>query len=122
MAPRRLPSVANQRSSIGLTAAATTQSLGLDCPGLTQQALGACGIAYPRDTDQQQQVGEQLTADRLWRGDLVFWKGHVAMMLDAERIIHANAHHMATAIEPLSQTRARYVAAGVGEPTAYRRP
>ena len=59
-------------------------------------------------------------ADRR-RGDLVFWKGHVAMMLDGESIVHANAHHMATAIEPLSVTRARYVAAGVGEPTAFRR-
>ena len=98
------------------------ESLGLDCSGLTQQALLACGIAYPRDTDQQQQLGQPLSAGELQRGDLVFWKGHVAMMLDAERIIHANAHHMATAIEPLSQTRARYVAAGVGEPTAYRRP
>lgn len=98
------------------------ESLGLDCSGLTQQALAACGVAYPRDTDQQQQVGESLTADELRRGDLVFWEGHVAMMLDAEQIIHANAHHMATAIEPLSRTRARYVTAGVGEPTAYRRP
>lgn len=98
------------------------ESLGLDCSGLTQQALLACGIAYPRDTDQQEKLGQPLGAEELRRGDLVFWKGHVAMMLDAERIIHANAHHMATAIEPLSQTRARYVAAGVGEPTAYRRP
>ncbi len=98
------------------------ESLGLDCSGLTQQALLACGIAYPRDTDQQERLGQPLAADELRRGDLVFWKGHVALMLDGERIIHANAHHMATAIEPLSQTRARYVAAGVGEPTAYRRP
>ena len=98
------------------------ESLGLDCSGLTQQALAACGIAYPRDTDQQERLGQPLAAADLRRGDLVFWKGHVAMMLDAERIIHANAHHMATAIEPLSQTRARYIAAGVGEPTAYRRP
>ena len=98
------------------------ESLGLDCSGLTQQALAACGIAYPRDTDQQERLGQPLVAADLRRGDLVFWKGHVAMMLDAERIIHANAHHMATAIEPLSQTRARYIAAGVGEPTAYRRP
>lgn len=98
------------------------ESLGLDCSGLTQQALLACGVAYPRDTDQQERLGQPLAAEDLRRGDLVFWKGHVAMMLDAERIIHANAHHMATAIEPLSQTRARYVAAGVGEPTAYRRP
>lgn len=97
------------------------ESLGLDCSGLTLQALGACGIALPRDTDQQQAGGYPVAEGDLRRGDLVFWKGHVAMMLDGETIIHANAHHMATAIEPLSVTRARYVAAGVGEPTAFRR-
>ncbi|WP_332769717.1 C40 family peptidase [Phenylobacterium sp.] len=95
------------------------ESLGVDCSGLVQQALLACGKAFPRDTDQQEAVGEP--AETLARGDLVFWTGHVAMMLDATRIIHANAFHMATAIEPLAQTRARYLANGVGEPTAYRR-
>ncbi|MET3526208.1 C40 family peptidase [Phenylobacterium koreense] len=98
------------------------ESLGLDCSGLTQQALAACGVAIPRDTDQQQACGREVAEGELARGDLVFWKGHVAMMLDATRIIHANAFHMAVAIEPLAETRARYVAAGVGEPTAYRRP
>ena len=98
------------------------ESLGLDCSGLTQQALLACGKAWPRDTDQQEKLGVAVPPGELRRGDLVFWKGHVAMMLDGEAIIHANAHHMATAIEPLAQTRARYEAAGVGEPTAYRRP
>jgi cell wall-associated NlpC family hydrolase len=98
------------------------ESLGLDCSGLTQQALLACGKAWPRDTDQQEKLGAAIEPHALQRGDLVFWKGHVAMMLDAERIIHANAYHMATAIEPLAQTRARYETAGVGQPTAYRRP
>lgn len=97
------------------------ESLGLDCSGLTLQAFGACGIALPRDTDQQQAIGREVAESELRRGDLVFWKGHVAMMLDGEAIIHANAHHMATAKEPLSATRARYLAAGVGEPTAFRR-
>ena len=97
------------------------ESLGLDCSGLTLQAFGACGIALPRDTDQQALGGAAVVQAELARGDLVFWKGHVAMMLDGESIVHANAHHMATAIEPLSVTRARYVAAGVGEPTAFRR-
>jgi len=95
------------------------ESLGADCSGLVQQALLACGKAFPRDTDQQEMAGH--AAPTLARGDLVFWKGHVAMMLDETRIIHANAFHMATAIEPLVRTRARYVASGVGEPTAYRR-
>jgi cell wall-associated NlpC family hydrolase len=97
------------------------ESLGLDCSGLTLQAFGACGIALPRDTDQQAQAGTAVAEGDLRRGDLVFWKGHVAMMLDGETIIHANAHHMATAKEPLSVTRARYVAGAVGEPTAFRR-
>ena len=97
------------------------ESLGLDCSGLTLQAFGACGIALPRDTDQQAQAGTAVAEGDLRRGDLVFWKGHVAMMLDGATIIHANAHHMATAKEPLSVTRARYVAGAVGEPTAFRR-
>ncbi|WP_309643386.1 NlpC/P60 family protein [Phenylobacterium sp.] len=96
------------------------ESLGVDCSGLVQQALLACGKAIPRDTDQQEAIGAGV--ETLARGDLVFWNGHVAMMLDETRIIHANAFHMATAIEPLAQARARYVAGGVGEPTAYRRP
>lgn len=95
------------------------ESLGVDCSGLVQQALLACGKAFPRDTDQQEAAG--VAVETLARGDLVFWTGHVAMMLDATRIIHANAFHMATAIEPLAETRARYLANGVGEPTAYRR-
>jgi len=97
------------------------ESLGLDCSGLTLQAFGACGIALARDTDQQALGGTAVAEGDLRRGDLVFWQGHVAIMLDGAAIIHANAHHMATAKEPLSQTRARYLAAGVGEPTAFRR-
>ena len=85
------------------------------------QAFGACGIALARDTDQQALGGTAVAEGDLRRGDLVFWQGHVAIMLDGAAIIHANAHHMAVAKEPLSQTRARYLAAGVGEPTAFRR-
>jgi cell wall-associated NlpC family hydrolase len=97
------------------------ESLGVDCSGLVQQALFACGRACPRDTDQQEKMGRAVAAKDLARGDLVFWTGHVAIMLDAARILHANAFHMATAIEPLAVTRARYVEGGVGEPTAFRR-
>jgi cell wall-associated NlpC family hydrolase len=92
-------------------------SLGLDCSGLVQQAFMACGLALPRDTDQQQEAGAPIGPEALRRGDLVFWSGHVAMMVDGARIIHANAHHMAVAVEPLSEAIARIAA----EPTAYRR-
>jgi cell wall-associated NlpC family hydrolase len=97
------------------------ESLGLDCSGLVQQALFACGRAGPRDTDMQQALGAEIDRAEFGRGDLVFWKGHVAMGLDATRIVHANAHHMAVAIEPLEDAIARILAAGVGAPTAFRR-
>jgi cell wall-associated NlpC family hydrolase len=98
------------------------ESLGLDCSGLVQQALAACGKACPRDTDMQARIGVAIGPADLARGDLVFWKGHVGMMLDAERMVHANGHHMATVVEPLAQAVARIEAAGYGPPTAYRRP
>jgi len=92
-------------------------SLGIDCSGLVQVALQACGIAAPRDTDMQEAaVGVPLEAStaegRLRRGDLVFWKGHVGIMLDAERLLHANAFHMAVAIELLRVTLERLSARG----------
>ena len=97
-------------------------SLGLDCSGLVQQAFYAVGRACPRDTDQQLAAFAQ-PAERaaLQRGDLVFWKGHVGMMLDAQRLIHANAHHMAVAIEPVETALERISRAGV-EFRGFRRP
>jgi len=97
-------------------------SLGLDCSGLIQQAFWAAGLACPRDSDQQQTLGAAADPTGLQRGDLVFWRGHVGLMLDARRLIHANAYHMAVAIEPLAEAVSRIAARGGGDPTAYRRP
>jgi cell wall-associated NlpC family hydrolase len=96
------------------------ESLGLDCSGLIQQALFACGRGCPRDTDQQERLGEEISRAEFGRGDLVFWKGHVAMGFGEGRIIHANAHHMAVAIESLDEAIARISAAG-SQPTSFRR-
>ena len=95
---------------------------GLDCSGLVQQSLHAAGLACPRDADQQAALGVEVAPDTLRAGDLVAWRGHIGMMLDAERLIHANAHHMAVAIEPLRVAIARIELSGSGAPTAYRRP
>ena len=96
------------------------ESLGLDCSGLVQQALYASGRACPRDSDQQAAMGEPVEALR--RGDLVFWRGHVAMMINETDIVHANSWHMAVAIEPLAEAVARTSSLGGGEPTGFRRP
>jgi len=98
------------------------ESLGLDCSALVQQALAACNRACPRDTDLQREFFPEIAEGERRRGDLVFWKGHVAILLDAHTILHANAHHMATAVEPLAEAIARIEASGVGAPLGYRRP
>src|SRR6187399_1413675 len=91
-------------------------SLGIDCSGLVQVALSATGVGCPRDSDMQQDgLGRALNsseASKLQRGDLIFWKGHVAIVRDASTIVHANAHHMATAIEPIEPAIARIRQAG----------
>jgi cell wall-associated NlpC family hydrolase len=97
------------------------ESLGLDCSGLVQAALFACGLACPRDADQQGELGHEIEQAAFGRGDLVFWRGHVGIGLDAERIVHANGFHMAVAIEPLETAIARIEAAGVGRPSRFRR-
>jgi cell wall-associated NlpC family hydrolase len=96
-------------------------SIGLDCSGLVQQALYACGRACRRDSNLQAEMGEAVDRAELRRGDLVFWDGHVGMMLDATRLIHATAHHMAVVVEPLDEVVARRIALGEGPPTGFRR-
>jgi cell wall-associated NlpC family hydrolase len=91
-------------------------SLGIDCSGLVQISLNAAGTGCPRDSDMQQDgLGRTLTpaeTKKLLRGDLIFWKGHVAIVRDADTMVHANAHHMATVIEPIGEAIARIKAAG----------
>jgi cell wall-associated NlpC family hydrolase len=96
-------------------------SLGLDCSGLVQVSLTACGITCPRDSDMQEAaLGRPATLAGLRRGDLIFWKGHVAIARDGTTLIHANAHHMMVAIGPAAEAVARIKAAG-SEVTGVRR-
>ena len=97
------------------------ESLGVDCSGLVQQALYACARACPRDTDMQRDYFREIAEADRRRGDLVFWKGHVAILLDEHTILHANAHHMATEIEPLAEAIARIAATPTGGVLGYRR-
>jgi hypothetical protein len=99
-------------------------SFGIDCSGLVQVSLNAAGTGCPRDSDMQQDgLGRALDpaeSKKLQRGDLIFWNGHVAIARDADSIVHANAHHMATAIENTGDAIARIKAAG-SEVTAIKR-
>jgi cell wall-associated NlpC family hydrolase len=100
-------------------------SLGLDCSGLVQVALTACGIASPRDSHMQEKaLGRALAGaidvGKLRRGDLLFWQRHVAIVRDAVSLIHANAFHMEVAVEPIGAAIERIRATG-SEVTSARR-
>lgn len=99
-------------------------SFGLDCSGLVQSSLRAAGQDAPRDSDMQMAgLGNEIpiSLKGLTRGDLIFWKGHVAIMSSETEIVHANAHHMKTAREPLKRAAQRIKASGGGDILAIRR-
>jgi len=96
-------------------------SLGIDCSGLVQLALTTSGVTCPRDSDMQERVlGSAVPLSELQRGDLVFWKDHVAIARDATTLIHANAFHMAVAFESAREAIERIAATG-SDVTSVRR-
>ena len=97
--------------------------LGFDCSGLVQIALQAAGIAAPRDTDMMQaELGTAVPEGAsLRRGDLVFWKGHVGILQDAHRLLHANGHHMQVVSESFAEARQRISEKSYGEIVAIKR-
>ena len=91
--------------------------LGVDCSGLLQVAMHASGLDCPRDSDMQQaELGKDVAIrddlDGLMRGDIVFWKGHLGIMIDGFLLLHANAHHMAVVVESLRTAVDRIARAG----------
>ena len=83
-------------------------AMGVDCSGLTQVVLGMAGVSLPRDTGQQEiALGQDFSIQNwqekggLRRGDIVYFPGHVGLMVDDKNILHANATHMMTTINAL---------------------
>lgn len=93
-------------------------SLGIDCSGLVQVSMTMAGLCCPRDSDMQA-AGAGTALDissglpEFRRGGLIFWKGHVGILKDAETLLHANAHHMEVAMEPVAEAIARIAAGGL---------
>jgi cell wall-associated NlpC family hydrolase len=91
-------------------------SLGLDCSGLVQLSLQAAGIECPRDSDMQAKLGAEVAFSddlkALARGDLICWQGHIGLVADGARLLHANAFHMQAVEEPLDEAIARIKRSG----------
>ena len=100
------------------------ESLGLDCSGLVQTAFKAAGIAMPRDSYMQRTMGVDVIVTSylsgLKRGDIICWRGHVAIMLNETDIIHSNGFHLKVAREPLAAAVGR-ISAQYGEILTIRR-
>ncbi|MBC6407957.1 MAG: C40 family peptidase [Rhodobacteraceae bacterium] len=90
---------------------------GVDCSGLVQLALLACALECPADSGPQRQcLGTTMAEDApLKRNDLLFWQGHVAIVADSRRLVHANAHSMSVVREPISEAGARIAQQGEGQ-------
>lgn len=93
---------------------------GIDCSALVQLSLMMVGKSAPRDSDMQASFGTAIAREELRRGDLVFWKGHVGIMEDAETLLHANGHTMSVARENLEAAIER-IGWLYGMPNGYRR-
>jgi cell wall-associated NlpC family hydrolase len=98
-------------------------SLGLDCSGLVQVSLAACGVACPRDAVMQEPAFARSPSPsgEFQHGDLIFWKDHVAIVRNSATLIHANAFHMSVAIEPIAEAIGRIRVSG-SEVTSVRQP
>lgn len=90
---------------------------GCDCSGMLQSAARVVGVDLPRDSHQQEQaIEQQVTLDMRRRGDLVFWPGHVGILVSADTLFHANASSMDCRLELLESVIDR-----AGEPGSIRR-
>lgn len=92
---------------------------GVDCSGLIQLAWKLAGRPARRDSDMLfADAGEDVAEGApLKRGDIAWWPGHIGVMVDDARLLHANAYWMTTIVEPLDVVTAR-----AGEPPKVRRP
>jgi cell wall-associated NlpC family hydrolase len=96
---------------------------GVDCSGVVQVARMLGGHACRRDSDMQAaDAAADVPPGEARRGDLACWPGHIGVMLDGERLLHANAHWMACVVEPLADVVARAAASEGPAAPRLRRP
>ena len=78
-------------------------TIGLDCSALLQLSYQTYGQIIPRNTSDQVNLKKPNISEinNLRRGCVIFWEGHVGIMVDKKNCIHANAYHMKIVTEPL---------------------
>lgn len=79
-----------------------TSDFGFDCSGFVQRVYRFVGWELPRNSDQQRDFTKTVDGfENAKTGDLIFFKGHVALYLGEGNIIHANGHMASVSIDNL---------------------
>ena len=78
---------------------------GIDCSALLQIFFCYNNSFYPRDTKDQIKYTKKNSKKRKFKkGDIIFWKGHVAMCLNSKKLIHAYGPEKKVVIMPIIET------------------
>jgi cell wall-associated NlpC family hydrolase len=78
---------------------------GIDCSALVQLFYHYNQFFYPRDTKDQIKFSKKNRKNRLYKkGDIIFWKGHVAVCVNSKQLIHAYGPEKKVLIMPIKQT------------------
>ena len=78
---------------------------GIDCSALVQLFYKFNNKFFPRDTVDQIKIKKGVKKKNLFdKGDIIFWKGHVAVCLNSNLLIHAYGPRKKVVIMPIKKT------------------
>ena len=78
---------------------------GIDCSGLVQLLFNFNNKFCPRDTkDQIKYFKKKVRQKDIRKNDLIFWKGHVAVAISGNSLIHAYGPLKKTLVMPINKT------------------
>jgi cell wall-associated NlpC family hydrolase len=78
---------------------------GIDCSALVQLFYKFNNKFFPRDTvDQIKYKKGSITKKNFELGDIIYWKGHVAVCLNSNQLIHAYGPRKKVVIMPIKRT------------------
>ena len=77
---------------------------GIDCSALLQIFFYYNNLFYPRDTKDQINYSIKKISKKFKKGDIIFWKGHVAICINSKQLIHAYGPEKRVLIMPIKKT------------------
>ena len=78
---------------------------GIDCSALIQIFYQYNNKYFPRDTKDQIKYSKKNLKRKIFKkGDLIFWKGHVAVCLNSTKLVHAYGPKKKVIIMPIKKT------------------